>query len=654
MKKRLQSVILVLVLLLTLAPAAGAEEVPDYTWEEMPGDVAVRYTVNGTESTRVMLGDVFKVEFWINGIDPYSMLLPISWDSSVVTMYDEQTDSPTESGRKQEADVGRGFRPGASCYDSSYGSNFLPLYWNGKPVYSAAEENGDGYPYVDNDSGHCRFFYYVDAATPSAGPQMFLELTFRAVAPGDADFRFATEAEPVYDPAAPGGLTLAYTTGGVTEQALDIPNLRVIRDSSEGSIVPPRPTDPGTTTPTKPEKVLPETAMKQARHLTCWPYQSPVTAQAVVQTQDGQPAQYEDNYILPPSTLAAAINRAIDTNATAIVARMPDRLIDKENYTVRLWCSNLDDLAIRSAAQLYFETPYGYIGLDPAGLLTDVYDSSEVILSVTPRESGIRVTVQVDRVVREGFSGPVFRFILPYEAGEETPRVWSSTVFGGAYEALGKQPLPMAKYDETARAMVFVSPSAGTFSVEGETRTAFSDVPEGFWAAPAITSLTAAGIISGTEEGAFLPNDPVTRGQLAKLITCTLGTYQAPPACAFTDVGKSAWYYPYIASANAVGIVSGRSETEFAPDAPVTRQDLAVMAYQALKLVGGTQSIREAPEFTDAAAIAPYAREAVDALYRAGILGGMTETEFCPGETTTRAQAVQVLRGLLTVTENIL
>jgi len=87
MKHRIIGTCLRLLLLLGAVLPAGALEPEEYPkWPEMREELAVRYTLNGGEVSRVEPGDVFKMEFWINGIDPYSLVLPISWDPSIAAV----------------------------------------------------------------------------------------------------------------------------------------------------------------------------------------------------------------------------------------------------------------------------------------------------------------------------------------------------------------------------------------------------------------------------------------------------------------------------------------------------------------------------------------------------------------------------------------
>jgi hypothetical protein len=153
--------------------------------------------------------------------------------------------------------------------------------------------------------------------------------------------------------------------------------------------------------------------------------------------------------------------------------------------------------------------------------------------------------------------------------------------------------------------------------------------------------------MGGTSAGAFSPNLPMTRGMLATVlgrlagINASLYTGAAP----FGDVDASQYYAPYVRWANANGIVNGTGGGVFAPGAPVSRQDLAVILTNYARYTGKPLSAKRAYSgFADAAAIAGYARAAVEAVCRAGIIGGKPGGLFDPEGGATRAETAAILR----------
>ena len=101
----------------------------------------------------------------------------------------------------------------------------------------------------------------------------------------------------------------------------------------------------------------------------------------------------------------------------------------------------------------------------------------------------------------------------------------------------------------------------------------------------AIEALAARGIINGKTETAFDPDATMTRAEFAAIVVRALGL--TPKASsAFSDVKASAWYAPYIGTASACGIVSGVGGGKFNPSGTITKQEAAAMVARAAKLCG--------------------------------------------------------------------
>ena len=101
----------------------------------------------------------------------------------------------------------------------------------------------------------------------------------------------------------------------------------------------------------------------------------------------------------------------------------------------------------------------------------------------------------------------------------------------------------------------------------------------------AIEALAARGIINGKSEGIFDPDASMTRAEFATIITRGLGL-TAKDSGVFTDVTDSSWYAGFVGTANAYGIVNGVGENKFNPGGTITRQEAATMVARAAKLCG--------------------------------------------------------------------
>ena len=101
----------------------------------------------------------------------------------------------------------------------------------------------------------------------------------------------------------------------------------------------------------------------------------------------------------------------------------------------------------------------------------------------------------------------------------------------------------------------------------------------------AIEALAARKIINGKTDTQFDPNATMTRAEFATIVVNGLGLLKTGVA-AFADVTAEDWYYSYIGTAYSYGIIKGISDTAFNPNGTITREEAAVMVARAAKLCG--------------------------------------------------------------------
>ncbi|WP_186327885.1 InlB B-repeat-containing protein [Paenibacillus xylanexedens] len=168
----------------------------------------------------------------------------------------------------------------------------------------------------------------------------------------------------------------------------------------------------------------------------------------------------------------------------------------------------------------------------------------------------------------------------------------------------------------------------------------FHDV-EGHWAKEVIQQAALQGIVKGYIDGSFKPNASVTRAEFTVMLMNTLNTEYTEAAISFTDQAKiGAWAQSAVARAVQAGFIQGDTEGAFRPNDAVTRAEMAVLVAGALQLkaITGTSST-----FADDAQIPLWAKAAVAGMQKAGMLHGKGLNTFAPSDKTTRAEAVKLL-----------
>lgn len=174
--------------------------------------------------------------------------------------------------------------------------------------------------------------------------------------------------------------------------------------------------------------------------------------------------------------------------------------------------------------------------------------------------------------------------------------------------------------------------------------TNFSDVPANQWYAPAVSYVTQRGLFSGVSETQFAPSQSMTRGMLVSVLYRFNGTSHTGSS-PFADVPNNAWYGNAVSWAYANNLVSGVSDTSFAPNTPITREQAAVMLARYLKF-SGVALENGTPDFQDTASISGYAKESVGAMQKAGLLSGDNEGNFRPDAQITRAEIASIFMRL--------
>lgn len=168
----------------------------------------------------------------------------------------------------------------------------------------------------------------------------------------------------------------------------------------------------------------------------------------------------------------------------------------------------------------------------------------------------------------------------------------------------------------------------------------FDDL-QGHWARNYVVEVSSWDVVNGVSETSFAPDRALTRAQAAALLVRLLNLPaggQAP----FSDV-QGHWALGEIAAAARVGLVEGVGEGRFAPDQPVTREQLAALLFRAAQYRGDDTGKRGSlVAFSDSASASPWAREALSWAVAMGLMQG-SEGRLTPRAHATRAQTTAIL-----------
>lgn len=174
------------------------------------------------------------------------------------------------------------------------------------------------------------------------------------------------------------------------------------------------------------------------------------------------------------------------------------------------------------------------------------------------------------------------------------------------------------------------------------------------WAADSVAVLQAASVVPSDLSGVAY-SAPITRGEFAAYLVRTLRLSTGGTALTaknpFTDVKESNPYYMEILTAANSGLVAGKTANTFAPDASITRQEMAVLFNRAMQQAKVDFSVEESKlaAMSDAAKVADWAKGSVAACLNGGLIAGKEGNRFAPTETTTWCEAVVMLARLYNV-----
>ncbi|MDR1205150.1 MAG: S-layer homology domain-containing protein, partial [Peptococcaceae bacterium] len=173
----------------------------------------------------------------------------------------------------------------------------------------------------------------------------------------------------------------------------------------------------------------------------------------------------------------------------------------------------------------------------------------------------------------------------------------------------------------------------------------FTDVNTSDWFYSEIEYAYTHGLFAGTSADAFSPNTPMTRGMIVTVLARLYGAdVKEYTVSGFDDVAAGKYYTPYVEWAKQNGVVNGVGDNKFAPDAEITRQDLAVIITNYARFANKQFPVTlQYQIFADEADIAEYAKSAVQTLYCGNIIGGKPNNIFDPKGSATRAEVAAIL-----------
>lgn len=174
----------------------------------------------------------------------------------------------------------------------------------------------------------------------------------------------------------------------------------------------------------------------------------------------------------------------------------------------------------------------------------------------------------------------------------------------------------------------------------------FTDLDNGAWYHEAADYVIARGLMKGMGENTFSPNGDLTRGQLVTILYRLSGSPEPAGTSPFADVKEGRYYTCAVIWAWEQGIAKGVTDTSFAPEATVTREQLVTFFYRyAGKNGADLTATGSLEDFPDGTQVSKYAQVPMAWAVETGLIRGI-DGRLAPKDVTTRIQAAAFLMRL--------
>lgn len=349
-----------------------------------------------------------------------------------------------------------------------------------------------------------------------------------------------------------------------------------------------------------------------------------------------------------PAALYAAESTGAQTNGKRLCQQYQDATIQTSEFTT------MDQTALQDAAE--GDVPAGTLNAvtvaqtvpeadgkirmpvevsagSHSGLVTVNYDAAALTLEDVVAYGELTSLRQEEGSVTLGFAdleGLATAATLTFAAKEDAPnRTEVTCTYLQQNEKTGTVEEPVETQTET---LELRCPSE-----------AFADLGTNQWYHEGVDYVLEQGLMVGMGNAQFAPNGTMTRGQLMTVLHRMAGEPETKGQTSFTDVKADRYYAEAIAWAYEAGIAKGMTPTAFAPNAPVTREQMVTFLARYAQLQGVDTASGTEPDFTDAGNVSGYAQEAMAWAVETGLVQGMGNGKLAPKGPATRAQMATVL-----------
>lgn len=183
-----------------------------------------------------------------------------------------------------------------------------------------------------------------------------------------------------------------------------------------------------------------------------------------------------------------------------------------------------------------------------------------------------------------------------------------------------------------------------TFALEGAVeQSGFADVSKNDWFYDAVQDAVDMGLMAGVSANRFDPKGTVTRAMVAQVLYAREGKPAVSGAAAISDVPANAWFHDAMQWAKAQGVIAGYPDGRMEPNAPVTREQLAVILHSYAQKKGmDVSKTADLAGYADASSVSSWAKNAMSWAVGSGLISGRSATTLAPAGSATRAECAVI------------
>ncbi|KRE47879.1 S-layer homology domain-containing protein [Paenibacillus sp. Soil522] len=360
----------------------------------------------------------------------------------------------------------------------------------------------------------------------------------------------------------------------------------------------------------------------------------------------------DDSKVLPVIAGIAAITAKVKEVAPKAVLKNLGLTFNLGAVTQKAFVLNLSDAVVKAGAgakltgskfivdKFEITTPFGGTFSSAISLTVKTSDATKANIGTLKSASSVfDFSLKVGGTETTKFSDPIVVSIpLDSLEGLDKELLSVAKIVNGKLEIHGGR---------VKGNSIIESRDAFSSYVVVENKVSFNDIASvQAWAGRQIEVIAAKGAIEGKAAGKFAPKNNVTRAEFAKMLVRGLDLENNSATESFDDVKAGDWHAPYVAAAVKLGIIKGRSASKFAPNATITRAEMATMITRALKVTTGAADVLDQKAalkgFADEGKISAALKDGVAFAANHQIVIG-NAGKFLPNNNTTRAEAAVII-----------